>query len=158
VFASPAENQFFIVPSSVLVERGHFQPDPDGPHMFTMSDPEQLLLLLTRAGFEQPEIERLETAYRFADANDLWSWVCEMAGPLASAVRDLDEPERGSVRTAIERRAELFRRPDGSYELPSASLLVSAVRSRKGDADHARRPVLSRRRSHDARQVNSETE
>jgi hypothetical protein len=53
-----------------------------------------------------------------------------MAGPLASAIRDLDEPEREAVRTAIEERAEPFRRLDGRYELPGASLLVSAVRSR----------------------------
>jgi hypothetical protein len=139
VFASPAENPFFIVPGSVLIERGHFQPDPAGPHMFTMSDPEQVLLLLGRAGFDRPEIEQLETSYRFADANDVWSWVCEMAGPLASAVRELDEPERESVRTAIEKRAEPFRRSDGSYELPSASLLASALRSRKGRGDYAHR-------------------
>jgi hypothetical protein len=100
--------------------------------MFTMSDPEQLSVLLTRAGFDQPEIQRVETPYRFADASDLWSWVTEIAGPLAPAIRDLREAERGPVRTAIEQRAEPFRRADGSYELPSASLLVSAVKSRRG--------------------------
>jgi ubiquinone/menaquinone biosynthesis C-methylase UbiE len=42
VFASPLENQFFIVPGSVLIERGHFQPDPAGPRMFTMSDPAEI--------------------------------------------------------------------------------------------------------------------
>jgi SAM-dependent methyltransferase/L-alanine-DL-glutamate epimerase-like enolase superfamily enzyme len=130
VFAAPLENQFFIVPGSVLIERGHFQPDPSGPHMFTMSDPDQLSLMLSRVGFDDPEIEKLDTPYRFADAADLWSWVREMAGPLALAIGHLDQVECASVRTAIEERAEPFRQPDGSYELPSASLLVSAVRRR----------------------------
>jgi ubiquinone/menaquinone biosynthesis C-methylase UbiE len=130
VFAGPMENQFFIVPGSVLIERGHFQPDPTGPHMFTMSDPEQITQLLTRAGFEPPEIETIETPYRFAGIDDLWGWVGEMAGPLALAVRELDGSERESVRAAIEQRAEPFRLPDGGYELSSASLVVSAVRGR----------------------------
>jgi ubiquinone/menaquinone biosynthesis C-methylase UbiE len=115
VFASPAENQFFIVPGSVLIERGHFQPDPSGPHMFTMSDPAQLSVLLTRAGFDQPEIEQVRTPYRFADARDLWTWVQEMAGPLATAIRGLDESEREFVRAAIEQRS---RRP---HELGAAA-------------------------------------
>jgi hypothetical protein len=51
-----------------------------------------------------------------------------MAGPLALAIAQLDEPQRRSVRIAIEQRAQPFSRPDGSYELPSASLLVSALR------------------------------
>jgi ubiquinone/menaquinone biosynthesis C-methylase UbiE len=128
VFASPLENPFFTVPGSVLIERGHFQPDPAGPHMFTMSDPDEASALLRRHGFDRPDIEKLDTPYRFADADDLWNWVCEMAGPLALAVGTLDEAERESVRAAIEQRAEPFLRDDGGYELPSASLLVSAVR------------------------------
>jgi ubiquinone/menaquinone biosynthesis C-methylase UbiE len=129
VFASPLENQFFLIPGSVLIERGHFQPDPAGPHMFTMSDPEQLSELLARHGFDQPVIEKVETPYRFSGADDLWSWVREIAGPLTLAIGKLDEVEQASVRAAIEQRAQPFRRDDGSYELPSASLLVSAVRT-----------------------------
>ena len=105
-----------------IVERGHLDPQSEEEtRLSARRNPESIARLLAEAGFAAPEIEELPVAYRFADADELWFFVCELRGPVALALAELDEAARADVRAAVEARAT--RAGDG-FELGGVSLNV----------------------------------
>ncbi|HSJ18859.1 MAG TPA: methyltransferase domain-containing protein [Solirubrobacterales bacterium] len=107
VWTAPGENQWAFVPGLVLVERGHMPPpEPEAPGIFGMADPERIRALVTGAGFADPEIEQVDMAWPYADADEHWSLTRRLAGPLADAVDQLDEEERETVRADVRSRIE----------------------------------------------------
>jgi hypothetical protein len=89
-----------------MVERGHLKPPTDEElRLSAKRNPETITRLLTEAGFAHTEVEELEVAYRFADAEELWFFVSELRGPVALALADLPEAERDQVRAAVEQRS-----------------------------------------------------
>lgn len=126
VFASPAQNPFFMLPGAVLAERGLFHPPgPGEPSMFALADVASTSALVEDAGFASPEARAVSLTYRLADADDLWSMVSEFAGPVSLAVRGQDEPARAEIRREIEHRAEAFRDGKG-YALPGLARVITA--------------------------------
>ena len=65
-------------------------------------NPEAIRSLLADLHFAVSDLEEMEVAYRFADADELWFFVSELRGPVALALADLPEDERASRRTEIE--------------------------------------------------------
>lgn len=128
VFAAAAENPFFMLPGSVLAERGLLRPpSPGQPSMFALADVDGTGQLVRDAGFTTCSVQDVPLSYRLADPDDLWSWVSDFAGPISLAVRSQDERTRADVRAEIERRAERFR--DGAgYALPGLARAVAASR------------------------------
>ena len=122
VWAERARNPWMTVPAEAMVERGHLKPQSgEESRLSAKRNPETITLLLSEAGFAEPEIEELELAYRFADAEELWFFVSELRGPVALALAGLPEQERSEVRAEVERRA---RNAAGEYELGGVSLNV----------------------------------
>jgi len=107
VWTTPDENQWAFVPGRVLVERGHIPPpEPDAPGIFGMRDPARIRALVTGAGFAEPEIEQVEVAWPYADADQHWRLTRKLAGPLADVIDELDEDEREAVRADVRSRIE----------------------------------------------------
>jgi SAM-dependent methyltransferase len=107
VWAERSQNRWMTVPADVMVERGHLRRQSGAEvRLSERRNPASIRRLLGEAGFGEAEIEELPVAYRFADANELWFFVSELRGPVASALERLDEAEREAVRTEIERRAD----------------------------------------------------
>jgi SAM-dependent methyltransferase len=107
VWAAPDRNQWASVAGMVLVERGHLPPpEPGAPGIFALADPERIRELVTGAGFGEPNIEPVEIAWKYPDADEHWRLTMELAGPLAEAIRGLDEAEREAVREAVRERIE----------------------------------------------------
>lgn len=128
VFASAAENPFFMAPGSVLVERGMLQPPAAGqPSMFALADVDGTQRLVQDAGFATSSVQDVPLSYRLADPDDLWSWVTAFAGPISLALHAQDEDTRAELRTAIESRTEQFRDGPG-YALPGLARVFTASR------------------------------
>ena len=107
VWASPDRNLWASIPAMVLVERDHVPPpEPGAPGIFAMGDPEWVRELVTGAGFDGPEIEQLEIAWPYADADEHWHFVLKLAGPIADVISGLDDDERETVRGEVRSRIE----------------------------------------------------
>ena len=120
VWAAPERNPWAALPAKTLVERGHMPPpEPGAPGIFALADPDRVRALVDQAGFERVELEEIPFEFRYADFEDLWETVVRLAGPLARAIKGLDEDERQAIREAIEAGVEAFRGEDGSYAIPA---------------------------------------
>jgi ubiquinone/menaquinone biosynthesis C-methylase UbiE len=89
-----------------------------------MADPGRALsetkrVLHSGAGFGEPELEEIPFEFRYKDFDDLWDSLVRLAGPLAHAIKALDEGERRATYEAIEQNVAPFRQEDGSYLAPA---------------------------------------
>ena len=126
VWGERSRNPWMTVPASVMVERGHLRPQSaDEIQTSEKRNPETIARLLEETGFAVPEIEEMPVSYRFADSEELWFFVSELRGPVALALAQLDDAERGAVRAAIEERTRPIE--GGGYELGGISLNVATV-------------------------------
>jgi SAM-dependent methyltransferase len=126
VFDAAERNPWLTVARSVMVERGHLPPpDPDEPGIFTLGDPARIRALLGAAGFSDADVEAMDVAFRFADADALWAYTRDLQGPVALAIARLPDGERRAVRAALEEGYADYRR-DGGYVLPGRTLNVVA--------------------------------
>jgi tRNA A58 N-methylase Trm61 len=92
-------------------------PDPPA----ALADSDGLRDLLSRAGFDDVQIEEMEFHLRFTDFEDYWNFVREFAGAVAILLRSFFDEERAAVREATERATEPFRTAEG-YDLPGLSV------------------------------------
>ncbi len=122
VWAPPDRNPWAAVPAMTIVKQGHMAPpEPGGPGMFAMGEPGRIGELVTGAGFEEPALEEIAFAFRYADSGDLWDSLVRMAGPVAVAIDELSDDERQAARAAIMESMAPFRDEDGSYAAPAVS-------------------------------------
>jgi SAM-dependent methyltransferase len=116
-WADRGASQWMAVPRAVLVARGHLPArEPDPPW-----DEAAIRALVTAAGFGETVVEEQEIAYRFDTADDLWLFVSELLGPVATTIAGLDEAERGEVRRLVEAATP---REGAGYRLGGRSLNV----------------------------------
>jgi SAM-dependent methyltransferase len=107
VWAQPDQNLWALIPGAVLVERGVMPaPEPGAPGIFAMGDPERIRALVGDAGFGEPEIEQVEIAWPYDDADAHWELTLKLAGPLAEAIERLGDDERDSIRKQVRSRIE----------------------------------------------------
>jgi len=123
VWAAPDRNPWAALPAMTMVQRGHMPPpEPGMPGIFALADPAQIKTLVTGAGFAEPEVEEIAFDFRYEDFDDFWDTLISLAGPIARALRDLDEDERQASRAAIEESIAPFLGDDGSYSMPALCL------------------------------------
>jgi ubiquinone/menaquinone biosynthesis C-methylase UbiE len=126
VFSGPEQNPWAALASRVLQERGHMPPPEAGaPGILALADKVRLGRLFAEAGFSEPQIDEIAITYRFADTDDYWQFLTDVAGAIAMVLGRLDEEERGRVREQIEERVTPFESSDG-IALPGVSLVASA--------------------------------
>lgn len=125
-WADRGESEWMAIPRNVLVAHGRVPARAPEPPW----DAAAIRALLREAGFADGEVEELDTAYRFADEDELWLYASELLGPVSAAIRGLDEAERDAVRTDIIRAAP--RSTTGGYQLRGRSLNVITELRRKG--------------------------
>ena len=99
-------------------------PEPGAPGIFALGEPGRISDLVTRAGFDEPELEEITFDFRYANADDLWDSLIRLAGPLARAVRELPDDEREATRAAIVENSAPYRNEDGSYAAPAVTWVV----------------------------------
>jgi ubiquinone/menaquinone biosynthesis C-methylase UbiE len=125
VWAARQQNAWMTVPTDVMVELGFMEPPgPRADDPLQGRSVDSVCRVVEEAGFTDSSAREMETAYRFADAGQLWAFVSELRGPIALAIEGLGSEERAAVREAVESRAE--RSIDGGYTLAGTSLNVVA--------------------------------
>ncbi len=107
VWASPDKNLWAAIPAMELVSRGHVTPpEPGGPGIFAMGEPERIRELVTAGGLAEPEIEQITIHWEYPDAEFHWGITMKLAGPLSEMINGLDDDERESVRLAVKEKID----------------------------------------------------
>jgi len=124
VFAVPERNPWASLVGRVLVTQGHIPPpDPEAPSIFAMADPGRIRGLIVGAGFAEPEIEEVSFIWTFAEYDDYWRFLTEVAGAIASVLQSLPLEVQAQAREQVHEAAEPFRSGEG-YDLPAVCLNV----------------------------------
>ena len=122
VWAAPDRNPWAAIPGMTLVQRGHMPPPEAGaPGIFALADPDRTRELVAGAGFGEPDIEEIAFEFRYADNNDFWDALVQLAGPLAKVINALPEDERQATHDAILESVKDYRNEDGSYSCPAVT-------------------------------------
>jgi SAM-dependent methyltransferase len=127
VWGALERNPWIAIVGISLGQRGHIPPPepPPAPGPFSMANPERVESLLRDAGFSVVRTEELEGRFAFADADEYLGLIADTAGPIALALRGLEEADRAAVRADVEDSLRRFA-ADGGYELPCAALCAVA--------------------------------
>jgi SAM-dependent methyltransferase len=124
VWGPPGENPWAAIPGRTLVEAGHMEPPRAGrPGIFTLGDPARIEALVTKAGFEPPEITELRVIWTFESFEDYWAFILEKAGALSMVIVPLPEEEQDTVRASV--REALGSQADGAIALPGLCVNAS---------------------------------
>jgi ubiquinone/menaquinone biosynthesis C-methylase UbiE len=118
VWGERERNPWALLANGVLVARRLLAaPDPAAPGIFALADQDRLRELVVGAGFAEPLIEEVPTHRRYADFDDYWRYLNEMAGAIAPILRGLSPAEQGEVKAEL--RAALAPFADGrGYDTP----------------------------------------
>jgi len=127
VWGALERNPFFAIIGISLVQHGHIPPPepPPAPGPFSMASPERLETLLRGAGFAEVRTEELEGRFVIPDVDEYVSVIADTAGPMALALRELSEPDRGAVKADVGDSLRRFA-TGGGYELPAVALCAVA--------------------------------
>ena len=127
VWGALEQNPFFAIIGISLVQRGHIPPPepPPAPGPFSMADAERLEGLLRDAGFAEARIEDVHGRFLIPDVDEYLSVIADTAGPIALALRGLDEADRSALRAEVKDSLGRFA-AEGGYQLPCVALCAVA--------------------------------
>jgi len=101
-------------------------PDPLAPGPFAFADAKRVEDILSRGGFSDIRIEKLDTVMTLGDDLGLAASQMLQIGPLSRAVGDLDDATRAAIARAVHGALAKFVRPDGEIAPAAACWLVAA--------------------------------
>jgi len=121
-------NGFFSIPVSIIRRRAALPPPlPGQPGPFSLGDPDVLAGTLTKAGFRDVKIERVNAPVRLGSAFECLQFEQESFGALHQMLSGLSETEKDDAWAEIEEALGQFER-DGRFEGPCEMLVASATR------------------------------
>ncbi len=107
VWGPPLRNLWAAIPGMTMVEMGHLPPpDPDGPGIFAMGDPDRVRSLVTGAGFDEPQIEEVDVSWDYEDLDEHWAKTLKLAAPIAQAYENLSEGDQEKAKALVRERVE----------------------------------------------------
>lgn len=126
------ENPVFAIPKQIALEV--LPPPPDkgvtcGPGPFSQADPVTVREMLTAAGFDEIELERVDAEMPLGDSIEEAMMLQLMLGPAGELVREAgEEGERRmpELRRILAERLAAYQRPDGGVYLGSSSWMITA--------------------------------
>jgi len=122
VLGPPERNPWGAVGAGVLVERGVMPPpDPVGPGLFALADPDRLAALITGAGFDAPELEQQSYTIEFASFEAYWIFLYDLAGAISIFLQAVPSEEAAGLQQALREAISPFASGDG-YAFPIAVL------------------------------------
>jgi len=101
-------------------------PDPLAPGPFAFADAKRVEDILSRGGFSDIRIEKLDTVMTLGDDLGLAASQMLQIGPLSRAVGDVDDATRAAIARAVHGALAKFVRPDGEIAPAAACWLVAA--------------------------------
>ena len=127
VWGTPAENAWVTIVGMVLTQQGHPpQADPFGPGgMFSMADPDTIRAMVTEAGFKEVTVEDMEVHWKFPTFEDVWGFMSELVGAVATLLTELGDEEIQELRAQLKAAAETYH-SDAGYDFPGVTRNVHA--------------------------------
>jgi SAM-dependent methyltransferase len=105
VWGPPDRNLWAFIPGFAMVEAGHLPPpEPDGPGIFAMGDPDRIRTLVKDAGFADPEVREVEVVWEYSDPAMHWEKTMKLTAPIADAINALPEDEGERIRELVQSR------------------------------------------------------
>jgi SAM-dependent methyltransferase len=131
VWDLPARNPWASAPAMVLVERGLMQVPPQQPGvfrpgMFALADADALVERIADAGFTEVAVESVALTRTHEGFEDFWETSLDMSPGFHDAVMSCPPGEIEQIQEAVTASLAPFTAPDGSLEIPAASLLAHA--------------------------------
>jgi ubiquinone/menaquinone biosynthesis C-methylase UbiE len=131
VWDSPARNPWASAPAMVLAERGLMrvppqQPGVFAPGMFALADADALVERIADAGFTEVAVESVALTRAHDGFEDFWETSLDMSPGFHDAVMSCPPGEIEQIQEAVAASLAQFTAPDGSLEIPAASLLAYA--------------------------------
>ena len=126
VWGAPEKNPWVTVPGMTMTQLG-YPPggDPFGPGgMFSLSDHDTLRKMLVEAGFENVEIEEIPCNWPHATFEAGWTFMTNVAGAIASVVKEVPPDEVERLKAALEENFEPYRTENG---IDTPGMTVNAV-------------------------------
>lgn len=127
VWGGPEQNPWVTVMGMTMVQLG-YQPggDPFGPGgMFSLADHDRLRAMLSEAGFGEIELEEMPVDWSYPSFDEAWTFMTQVAGPIASVVKELPSDKVEEVRSALQKNVESFG-TDSGLALPGVTVNVTA--------------------------------
>lgn len=113
-YSTPAANEFFSIPVSIIRERAQLPaPAPGQPGPFSLGAPGVLAEVLVEAGFHDVTVHTVQAPVRTASAVECVRFQRESFGALHQMLSGVPEAERPAVWTDIERALSRFETSDG---------------------------------------------
>jgi ubiquinone/menaquinone biosynthesis C-methylase UbiE len=127
VWGGPEKNPWVTLVGMTMTQMGHPPTnDPFGPGgMFSMSDHDRIRTMLSAAGFEVLRLEEMAVEWRYASFDEGWAFMTEVAGALASAIKELSPDKVEELRLALEENYASFTDASG-LALPGVTINVAA--------------------------------
>jgi SAM-dependent methyltransferase len=126
VWAEGRLNPWASTLGRILLERGHVEPPAAGePGMFALAAPARIAEVVEAAGFSSHRIEEVAVESRFADVDEFWSVLMDLATMTSALVAALPDDERQAIQSDFAERVEAFRDGD-ELVLPGLALVVGA--------------------------------
>lgn len=127
VWAGPEKNPWVTTTGMTLMQMD-LQPatDPFGPGgMFSLADHDAIRSLLTDAGFTDVVVEEMPVEWRYESFDEAWDFMTEVAGALATVVRELPPDKVEEFRAALEENEAPFMTDEGLV-LPGVTVNAAA--------------------------------
>jgi SAM-dependent methyltransferase len=122
------ENEWTMLPMSaarpLLPEQP--APDPTAPGPFAFSDPQRVKDILTKAGFQDVKIEKLDGVMDLGPSAEYAGFQMTNLGPVSRALRDESDVTRAKVQEAVTAAFAKFQKPGQNVAPGIACWLVSA--------------------------------
>ncbi len=128
VYSTPAKNEFFSIPVSIIRERaGLGAPLPGQPGPFSLGHPGALEGALTSAGFHDVTVQAIPSPLRLPTAADCVRFERESFGALHQMLSGVAAEQRDGVWADIESALSQFQTATG-FEGPCEMLVASGTR------------------------------
>ena len=127
VWGALERNPFFGTIAVSLVQRGHIDPPepPPAPGPFSLASAERTEALLRGGGFAEARTEEVPVRFVLPDVDEYLNLIADTAGPLALALRGLEEADRAAIKADVEDAFRRFASAEG-YEVPGVALCAVA--------------------------------
>ena len=129
-WAQPERNPAIAVPMGVIKRYLEVPPPaPGAPNIFAFADAERLRGALAEAGFRDVTIGEAAVANggEFADGAAFFTFIREIAGPIARLYDQLSEVLRARVAEEIAREVETYRNQAGRVAVPGVTWIAGGV-------------------------------
>lgn len=128
VWDAPDRNVWMVALPAQLVARGALPPPaPDAPTPFSMAEVSSLEQRLGKAGFGEIRTDKIEFDQAFDSFDQYWEMTCDLAAPLADALRSLDAGQTADVREAVRGSLSQFAGSDGRLAVPASAVVATAT-------------------------------